>query len=156
MEYTFFYISSAFMLLLLVITACIIRVSPAAVITGMVSIGYSTVFDITFGERFGLYYYINPSKSTLYLVLSAVFVYAAANIVYLAFLPDKPGKLIFYTAAWIAGMLLFEYASLLTGTIVFTGWRMLPWSLIAYTATYLWLVLFYRYLDRGLGVVQAV
>lgn len=155
MEYTFFYISTSSILLLLVITACLRRITPAAIITGLVSVGYSTVFDITFGDRLGLYYYISPSKSTLYLTLSAIFIYASANIIYLTFLPERPGRILGYTILWIIGMLLFEYISLMTGTIVFTGWSMLPWSVIAYMATYLWLVLLYRYLGRRMRVVHA-
>lgn len=155
MEYTFFYISGAFMLLLLVITACIRRITPAAIITGLVSIGYSTIFDITFGERLGLYYYISPSKSTFYIVLSAILIYSTAHIIFLTFLPDKTGRLILYSTIWIAGLLLFEYASLLTRTLVFTGWKMYPWSVIAYVATYLWLIPLYRYLGKRMRVVHA-
>ncbi len=148
MEYTFFYISVAFMLLLLVITACFRKINAAAVITGMVSVGYSAIFDTTFGDRLGLYYYISPSVSSLYYILSAVFIYLVSNIIFLVFLPENPGRLIMYTALWIAGMMLFEYASLLTRTLVFTGWRMFPWSPLAYIATYAWLILLYRYLGR--------
>lgn len=154
MEYTFFNISAAFMLTLLVITSCIRKIQAAAVITGLMSIGYSLLFDVTFGDLFGLYYYISPSESTLYMVLSAVLIYQAANIVFLAFLPENPVRIVAYTSLWIAGMLLFEYFSLLTHTLVFTGWRVFPWSLMAYTATYTWLILLYRYLVRRIGIVQ--
>jgi hypothetical protein len=154
MEYTFFNISAAFMPLLLLVASCIRKIKPAAVITGAMSVGYSMLFDISFGDRLGLYYYISPSKSTLYMVLSAVLIYLAANIVFLAFLPENPGRLVFYTSMWVAGMLLLEYACLVTRTIVFTGWDMFPWSIAAYVVTYVWLILFYRYLDRRLSTVR--
>jgi len=62
------------------------------------------------------------------------------------FLPKKHKNALVYTAGWIVALLLFEYASLLTKTIVFTGWKPFPWSIVTYIVAYAWIYFFYRFL----------
>lgn len=155
MAHTAFNIIAAFILLLFIIAACFKKITPAAVITDLIYVGYSLVFEIILGDRLGLYYYISPAESTLYMILSVILIYIPINLIYLAFLPEKPGGIVVYTVFWIVGMLLFEYVSLVTDIVVFTGWRILPWSILTYIATYLLLNLLYRYLDRRLAVKRA-
>jgi hypothetical protein len=153
MENIFFNISLIVVLLLILITALFKRIKPASMITGIASIAYSLVFDIVFGELLGLYYYISPEKSMLYILFGAIFIYTPLNIIYTVFAPEGIKQLLAYTAVWTVVMLAFEYASLLTRTIIFTGWRMFPWSVVTYIATYTWINLFYRYLKRKLQAV---
>ena len=148
MEHTFFWISAAVSVLLLAITALLKGTNLPIWITGIATIAYSMVYDITFGDRLGLYYYITPEESTLYILLGALFIYTPLNIVYVVFLPESLRKILIYTAIWIAAMILFEYANLLTRSIVFTGWRPIPWSIVTYAVTYTWIILFYKYLQR--------
>lgn len=155
MAHTAFNIIAALTLLILIITACFKRITSAAVVTALVYVGYSLVFEIILGDRAGLYYYINPSESTLYMILSVILIYIPLNLVYFAFLPEKSGSIVIYTIFWIAGMLLFEYVSLAADIVIFTGWRMFPWSVLTYVATYLMLNLLYRYLDRRLAPKRA-
>ncbi|MCX7749615.1 MAG: hypothetical protein N2645_22390 [Clostridia bacterium] len=147
MEYTFFYLSLA---VVWVAFAVCIRYKPLElrhIIIGITSVGYSLVYDSLFGNQLGLYYYISPKWSTLFMVLSALFLYSVINMLYALFIPKNGKTLITYTTLWILGMLVFEYASVVTGTIVFTGWEPVPWSFITYIATYTWIYLFYRYLS---------
>lgn len=150
MEYIFFWISAAASILLLTAVAIFKGIRLPAWIIGISSVAYSMVFDIAFGDRLGLYYYISPEKSTLFLLLGALFVYPPLNIIYAVFLPEGLRKTLIYTVIWIAAMLVFEYASLLTRTVVLVGWKPLPWSVVTYVVTYAWILLFYRYLSRSL------
>lgn len=148
MKYVFFYSSAAVILTGLIIIACFKRVRLAEMLIAIASIAWSLTFDIVFGELIGLYQYTVSGKPLLYLLLGAVFVYTPLNIIYTVFAPAGIKRLLAYTAAWIAVMLLFEYASLLAGVLVFTGWRMIPWSVVTYIVTYLWINILHRYLVR--------
>ena len=150
MNYTFFYIMILLPIPALIAVSRFKQVRLPAVTAGLVSIGYSLIFDITFGGLLGLYYYINLDETTVFMILAAVFIYAPLDILFLVFIPSGIGKAAAYTAAWTAGMLLLECACLSTGTLVFTGWRIFPWSFITYAATYIWIIKFYRYLDKRL------
>ena len=148
MEYTFFWASAAVSVLLLAAAAILKGTNLPVWIIGITSIAYSMVYEIIFGDRLGLYYYITPEESTLYILLGALLIYTPLNIVYVIFLPESRKKILFYTAIWIAAMLVFEYANVLTRSVVFTGWKPIPWSIVTYAATYTWIILFYKYMMR--------
>lgn len=148
MEYLFFY-SSVVVVLIIFVICCIIRNPKLSnILIGLITIGYSLVSDIILGDQLKLFYYISPQASTLYMILSAVFIYSLLNIVYTMFLPGKGKKAFIYTLCWTIALLLFEYVSIVTKSIVFTGWRPIPWSLVIYLVAYLWIYFFYRYLNR--------
>ncbi|MGE5415354.1 MAG: hypothetical protein ACM3UZ_01050 [Acidobacteriota bacterium] len=146
-NYTFLFLSMAAVLLLFSICIYLRKPTLANILVGLVSIAYSLIFDISFGHQWGLFYYISPAMSTFYMVLAAVTVYAPLNIIYTMFLPEKNAPVIVYTGFWIIGMAIFEYASIMSRTIVFTGWRPIPWSGVVYIVAYLWIFFFYRYLE---------
>ncbi len=148
MEYTFFYGSIAVVVLIFILLSYYKTLKTPNILIGLVTIGFSLIIDILFGDRLKLFYYINPQQSTFYMVLAPIFIYAPLNVIYTLFLPAKPKAVILYTGFWIVGMAVFEYASLLTKAIVFTGWIMFPWSYILYIAAYLWIYFLYRYLQR--------
>ena len=148
MEYTFFWASAAVSVLLLAAAAILKGTNLPVWIIGITSIAYSMVYEIIFGDRLGLYYYITPEESTLYILLGALFIYTPLNIVYVIFLPESRKKILIYTAIWIGAMLVFEYASVLIRSVIFTGWKPIPWSIVTYTVTYTWIILFYRYMMR--------
>ncbi|MCX7921700.1 MAG: hypothetical protein N3B21_06765 [Clostridia bacterium] len=147
MEYTAFFVSIAVVWVLFFISIYLRPLRLSNIIIGVTTVGYSLIFDIILGDTLKLYYYINPQVSTIYIVLSAVILYPLTNIVYTLFLPTGRRAVLAYTALWIAGMLIFEYITLLTRTIVFTGWRPVPWSFVTYVITYIWIYFFYRYLE---------
>jgi hypothetical protein len=147
MAYTFFYISVAAILLLLTISMYYKPINLSSIIIGITAIAYSLIYEVTFSHIIGLYYYITPGESMVYILLSAVLIYAPLNIIYTLFLPKGRKRVMVYTGIWIASMLLFEYLSVAMRTVVFTGWRPVPWSLVTYMATYGWIIYFYRYLD---------
>jgi hypothetical protein len=115
------------------------------------AMGYSLLYETILGEYSELYYYINKENSLLYIVLSAVLLYPEIEVIYTLFLPEKAYPAIFYTGIWIILMLIFELVSFYTGTVVLTGWKVIPWSVVTYMVTFLWINLLYRTLEkRGL------
>ncbi len=153
MEYTFFWISIAAGLIIFAATVLIKGFNPALSIIAITSVAYSLIFDITLGELSGLYYYITPSWSLLYILLGALLLYTPLNLVYCAFAPADFRKHLVYTFFWIILMLVFEYFSLLTRTVVLTGWQPMPWSIVTYIVTYAWISALYRYLNPRLPVL---
>lgn len=148
MAYTFFYTSILIIIIIFIICSKIKRPGFDNILIGITTVGYTMVFEIIFGDRFKLYYYITPQVSTLYMVLSAIFIYPVVNIIYTLFIPKETKKVMVYTGLWIAAMLVFEYASVKTGTVVFTGWQPVPWSFVTYVFTYLWICSFYNFLNK--------
>lgn len=112
------------------------------------AVGYSLLYETSLGEYTGLYYYINPESSLFYIIVSAVFIYPIVEVIYTMFLPEKTYPAVIYTAAWIVLMLIFELASLYTRTVVLTGWRVMPWSIVTYVFTFSWINLLFRYLKK--------
>jgi len=82
------------------------------------------------------------------MVLAALFIYSIIGIIYTLFLPKDYTKVLVYTTIWIVVMLLFEYVSVKTKTIVFTGWQPVPWSFVSYVVTFGWMYMFYRYMMK--------
>ncbi|WP_027340042.1 hypothetical protein [Halonatronum saccharophilum] len=146
MEYTFFYGSIIALWIIFGICIYLRGLRLAHIIIGITTVAYSLVYEVILGEYFGLYYYITPEKSNLYIVLAGILVYPLLNIIYTIFLPEKIKPVLLYTGVWIIAMLLFEWASLITKTVVLLRWMIFPWSLLTYIVTYLWVYLFYRHL----------
>lgn len=149
MEYIFYYISAGVVLAAFIVSVYLKSLGFSNIVIGITTVGYTLVYEIILGDQMGLYYYLDPKVSTLYMVLSALLVYPLLNIVYTLFLPRKTRDVLAYTAAWIIAMLVFEFASVAAGTIVFTGWRPFPWSIVTYLFTYTWIYFFYRYMERS-------
>ena len=148
MEYTFFFGSIIAIVILFFISIKIKRLTLSCIIIGISTIGFSLVVDILFGDYFKLYYYLSPKELPLYAILSAIFIYPLLNIIYILFLPKRTMKVLIYTLFWIIFLLIFEYCTLQTKTIVFTGWKPYPWSVVLYIVAYSWIYSFYRYLSR--------
>lgn len=147
MPILFFYVSMFIGFIVLKLSNYIKPIKMSNVIIGFTTIAYSIAFDFIFGYYFGLYKYIDNRNSLLYMILAGVFIYPLLNIIYTLFIPNG-GKMTFlYTSLWIIGLMIFEYASILTRTIVLTGWKPLPWSIITYIVTYSWIYYFYEYLQ---------
>ena len=148
MEYIFFYSSVVAMIILFLFYLSTRRLKLPYIIIGITTVGFSLINDILLGDYFNLFYYISPQKSNLYIVLAAVFIYPIVNIAYTMFLPKTSKYTLVYTIFWIIGMLIFEYFSVLSKAIVFTGWRPIPWSIVLYIIAYLWIYYFYKYLIK--------
>lgn len=112
-------------------------------------IGYSLLYETVLGEYSGLYHYINKSDSLFYIIISGVMLYPVIDMIYAVFLPEKVKPALIYTLIWIALLLISELLSLHTGTIVFTGWRLIPWSIVTYIFTFVWINLLFRYLKKN-------
>jgi len=152
MEYITFYASVIIVWIVFGISTYLRPLNFKNVVIGITTVGYSLSFDTLFGTYMGLYNYINIKESPLYIILSAIFIYPMLNMVYTMFLPDKKRAAFIYTGLWIAAMLLFEYLTLLSGTIILTGWRPMPWSIVTYVTTYLWIYFLYRNLVQKFEV----
>lgn len=148
MPYMFFYASLFTIWIVFALISHTVRLNINHLLIGIATVAYSAVFDTVLGTINGLYYYVSPGESQMYIILAALLIYPFVNIIYVAFLPEKTKEAIVYTVFWIAAMLLFEYFSVITRTIVFTGWRPFPWSVIAYILTYAWVIPLYNYSSR--------
>ncbi len=119
------------------------------IITAISSAVFSLSFDSILGEHLGLYHYINSNVSIPYIVISGVFIYPPLNLFYLLFIPEGGYKKVLpYVSVWIVVMLIYEAISIATGTVVFTGWKPVPWSIITYIAVYAWMTLLFLYLKK--------
>ncbi|MGE5632725.1 MAG: hypothetical protein ACM3TR_16785 [Caulobacteraceae bacterium] len=151
MEYKFFYGSIIAVWIILFVALAFRPLRLRNALVAVAGVGYSLLFDATLGEYLGLYYYIKPSASILYIILSAVALYPVIEVIFTLFLPEKTMPILIYTTVWLLLMLAHEIASLMTKTIVFTGWKVFPWSILAYITTFTWINVFYGYLKkRGL------
>lgn len=124
------------------------KISRAHIITVLASSVYSLSFDLLPGEYLGLYHYVERSVSIPYIILTGVLLYPLLNLFYLLFLPKKSIRIIPYAAVWIAAMLAFEFITVAAGSVVFTGWKPIPWSVVTYIITYLWITLLFRSLSK--------
>mgnify|MGYP000978303535 CR=1 FL=1 len=143
----FFYISILTIIVALLACSNVRRLKPANMIIGIATVGFSLVFENILGTVLGLYYYIKPEFSVIYIVIASIFIYPPLNIIYTLFLPRKRNNIFVYTLLWIGAMMFFEYFSIIAGTVVLTGWKPFPWSVITYIVTYTWINLFYAYLQ---------
>jgi hypothetical protein len=149
MNYALVYISIAAVWLVLFFLSGRKNIETPHIITAIISAVYSLSFDSILGEHFGLYHYINSQVSIPYMVISGVFIYPLLNLFYLLFMPSGGYKRILpYVSAWIIAMLIYEALSIATGTVVFTGWRPIPWSIITYVSTYAWMTLLFLHLKK--------
>lgn len=114
---------------------------------------YSLTYEIIFGIILHLYYYIIPEESAVYILLSSLFFYPVKIVLYILFLPEGR-RALWYTAIWILALLALEIVSVLTKTIVFTGWKIMPWSLITYIVTFASVHFYDRYLRKVVGNTQ--
>ncbi|MHB1392158.1 MAG: hypothetical protein ACYCYE_03600 [Clostridia bacterium] len=148
MAIAFFYGSIAAVWVVLFICALKKSLTFKHIMVVIAAVGYSLLFETLLGKYAGLYYYINPEDSLFYIIVSSVLLYPIINVIYTIFLPEKAYPAAMYTAAWIVSMLAFELASLYTRTVVLTGWRVIPWSIITYIVTFSWINLLFRYLKK--------
>lgn len=148
MQFVFFYLSIAAILIVLGIVSFYKPLDFRCFVIAITTTACSLVYETILGEYYGLYYYINEKDSIIYIVLSGILLYPALNVIYVLFLPKEIKKAFVYTVFWMATMIIFEYVSLLTKTIVFTGWKPMPWSLITYIGTYLWVYTLYKFMER--------
>lgn len=110
---------------------------------------YNLIFETVFGEVLGLYYYIDKKYSLIYIILAAVFVYPVIAALYVFFL-TKGTKVLWYTLTWVIFLLFIETITLYTKTIILTGWRVIPWSVLTYMVSFWLIYLFNYYIKRVL------
>lgn len=118
------------------------------IIIGLATVGYSMTYETILGVWGRLYYYLDPVNSPLYITIASVLIYPVINMLYTLFLPPK--RVLSYTLLWIMGMLLFEWFGVSQGIVVFTGWKVIPWSIVTYIVTYLWVYALYQILKKRL------
>ena len=148
---TFFYGSIAAVWMVLLICTLKEPITFKYIMIAITGMGCSLLFDTSLGEYAGLYYYINKSDSLFYIIISSIFLYPVIEVIYAMLLPEKVKPAIIYTALWLVLMIAFELISLYIRTVVFTGWRLVPWSIATYLFTYGWINLLFRYMGkRGL------
>lgn len=109
----------------------------------MSSIG---ILNSLLSEQFQLYYYVSKNLTHVYFVLYDIVVYPTFAILFTQFLLIKKAKvyIIIYNITWICFMTLFELLIIKPmGIIVYTGWRIIPYSPIFYMVSYPLVTLYY-------------
>ncbi|KPU44810.1 hypothetical protein OXPF_18960 [Oxobacter pfennigii] len=155
MSIIFFYISILIIWILFFAITRNKHLDKNILIIGIASAVYSLIFEMTIGGHYGLYHYINPENSMIYLILASILIYPLLNMFYIIYLPGDKNALLKYTIVWIIAMLIFELASLYTKTIVLTGWQVMPWSILTYVFTYFWINILYKYLIKRPSSMRA-
>lgn len=110
---------------------------------------YNLIFELVFGEIFDLYYYMEKACSLVYIIVASVFLYPLIAVLYVLYLPTGTG-IFSYTLYFITGVLLLELIALYTRAIVFTGWKVIPWSVVTYIISFGLIYAFNRLLIRTL------
>lgn len=144
MNYMVFYFT---LLLIWVVFLFLARRKPIRkeyIAVAIISMVYSLAFDIVFGEQLHLYYYISQVRSSMYILISGILLYPILHIIFLMYLPS-PNRIVIYTAVWVVAMIALEVVALKAETIVFTGWKVFPWSFFIDILTYFWIITLYRY-----------
>jgi len=149
LEKQFFFLSLATVLVTFFISTRIRPLKLHHFIVGLISAAFSVIFDTFFGKYLGLYYYVSKESSIVYMVIAGIFIYPVINMLYVMFLPDNRNSALVYTIMLFVGMLIFEYLSIITRTLVFTGWKPIPWSIITYAFTFTWVYYLHRLLIQG-------
>lgn len=150
MSYVFFYGTIVVLWVCFLVICYYKRPRFHHAIIGLATVAYALTYETLFGGWAKLYYYLDSSNSLLYIVVSAILIYPALNVIYILFLPNRSVWL--YSLCWILGMLLFEYITVEVKIINFTGWNPIPWSPLTYIVTYSWVYLFYRYLLKRMKI----
>ncbi len=136
MEYTFFYMS---IIITWIVFLVIIKLRPprlSHLIIGIASVGYSAIYDMVLGGHYKLYHYISTDVSLLYTAIASLLVYPPLYILYVLLLPTRKLWKLVYTIGWTIALLIYEFITLYFKTVVLTGWRVFPWSVVTYIATF--------------------
>lgn len=139
MSYFYYFLYIGISLLALFMTTRYKKLTNKLLIIGVVTIAYSLIYDNFFGTWLGLYHYLDSVNSTIYIIISSIAIYPIYNIIYVMFLPHKPISFFIYTFIWIGVMLAYEYLTVYQRIIVLTGWQPIPWSILTYIFTYIWI-----------------
>ena len=116
---------------------------------------YNLIFELIYGEIFGLYYYIERTHSLIYIIIASVFLYPVIAVLYVSFYPEEK-RALWFTLGAIVIMLFLEMASLNTRTIVLTGWKVIPWSVIAYIVSFVFINIINNSLLRVLPILNCL
>lgn len=97
--------------------------------------GFSGFVDGLLSSYLHLYYYVDRNINELYSLIYDMAVFPSLAVIFLRLLPRDRNfiKLALFTISWIAGFTFMEL--LIIGPfniIIYTGWKILPYSLIFY------------------------
>lgn len=109
---------------------------------------YTLSLEIILGIFLHLYYYSSQEESLFYVLISSLLLYPVMVVLYSLYLPPK--KVLWYTVGWILVLQVLEVITINTGTIVLTGWKIIPWSPVTYSITYLFVYLLDGFLKKNI------
>lgn len=133
----------------------LIRLEPILIVfIYLFGIAYGLTYEFTLGQWFGLYhYYKDPDASAYWILLMGVFSYPVYHVLYVnwAVYQRTFVNWLLYTMLCTAVLLFSEYWSVNMGVVVFTGWRIWPWSIVTYTTAFVGDTLIYSWMRRKLA-----
>ena len=113
----------------------------------MVSIVAFT-FDMTIDKRlWSLYHYVDINSTAFYSLLACLLIYPLLGFIFYKFLPSQKGNIAVSIAAWSLALTAFEiYIIKPYNIVIYTGWAILPWSLLVYIVSFSWEYAYYNVL----------
>jgi len=97
------------------------------------------VFDMTFAKWLRLYYYIDINYTAFYSLLACLFIYPSLGFIFYKFLPSQKEYIAGCVVVWLVALAVFEvYIVMPYRIVIYTGWIILPWSLLVYVLSFSW------------------
>lgn len=112
-------------------------------------IAVSMSLDMLLCKQYNLYNYVNETNKGWYSFWANFVMVPSLAIVYIKFIPSRPGKLSLYILLWSIGCTLLELFVLKPAEIIFYhGWNPFPHSFIGYVVVLIWECVYYRLLEK--------
>lgn len=106
----------------------------------------SGIIHSLLANQLQLYYYVSKNLTHLYFIFYDIVVYPTFAMLFIRFIPiqKKVKDIIIYNIIWVCFMTLFELLIVKpTGIIVYTGWKIIPDSIVFYGLSYPLVTLYY-------------
>lgn len=118
------------------------------VIIMIAALGFAA--DMLLCKQFDQYYFVFQEFRGWYSFWACLFMNPALGYIYIKFLPKQKGFLPFYIGIWTTALALVEiYIAKPYGIVHYPGWKIIPWSLILYTLTFVWEYIYYNWLKKA-------
>jgi len=103
--------------------------------------------DMLFCKQYHLYYYVSSEYKGWYSFWANLIIIPALGLVFIKFVPKTVKEVAVYIAAWTVISTLFEILIAKPfGILVYSGWRIIPYSVIGYIFAFTWEYVYYRIL----------
>ena len=108
-------------------------------VTFLSFLGLAEIVGNILAHQMHLYYYLDQENNIVYSMLYYIIVYPASGIVYSRLFPknETVWNLGMYSLAWIVIYIILEiFVIKRYNVIVYTGWKVIPYSLLLYVIAF--------------------